>query len=225
MEPSNFSLKRHKKISPKWFLSSIVVIIIAAATFTAVKLFILSPDDDLGSGEPGESLTTKDAHQKSLPGLERKASGSSNAKDINAYAAALRATGGLDKASQEYLRSYQLEPTAPTASSLATVYRDLGQIDKAIEYYKKSIELDKTYILAITQLAKLYEAEGKANLSVELLENSISAVGSDETKQENLYLQLANLQNRLGKTTEAKKLYEKVLKLNPNNTAAQSALH
>jgi len=203
-------------------LALIIILVLAVGAFAVFKFLIPSSDDPADSDPP--PLSSKESYEKALPDLERKASGSSDPTVINQYAAALRATGNLQKASQEYLRSYKLEQSAPTATSLATIYRDLKDVDQAIEYYQKALDLDPTYILAVTQLMHIYEAKGESNKAITLLETSISAASSDKIKQENLHLQLANLHRRLGNTAAAKKHYQTVLKLNPNNLAAQSAL-
>ncbi|MCL1840005.1 tetratricopeptide repeat protein [Candidatus Saccharibacteria bacterium] len=219
MDTLNLKPKSHK--NQKW-LFLIIAIIVAATTFAVIKLITTVSDESDDNTAP--AVSTKENFKNSLPELEQKASGSSDSKDYSNYAAALRATGDLKKSKEMYERSYELAPTAATAASLATVYRDLKETDQAIEYYKKSLEIDPTYMLAITQLSQVYEAKDEVNLAIELLKNAITAAGSDTTKQENFSLQLANLYNRLGNTTEARSYYEKVIKLNPNNAAAKAAL-
>lgn len=218
-------MKILKKITklPKLFiilavlaLASIVTIVTLLFTKVWIEKDPLS--DSLGA------LSSQQEFEDALPDLAKKASGSKDATAHRNYAKALRVTGDLTKAIEEFLRAYEIDKTAAIAADIATTYRDQGDTSQAVAYYKESLQIDPTYLTAVIQLSQLYESSGDTAASTAVLQKAITSASEDLIKQETLYLQLANLEQRLGNTTKATTHYEKVLELNPSNGAAKSAL-
>ena len=82
--------------------------------------------------------------------------------------------------------------------------------------FKKVISLDPSYRNACSNLAAIYEQQGKRNLAIEMYQKAIELKPNDETAHLNLGIILA-------KTNDFKKaisLFQKTLELNPRNVPA-----
>lgn len=195
-------------------------LVVGAGVFLIAKQLNLFGEDT----DTTEGLSATQNYLEALPELEKKAANSDKYIDHENYAFALRATGNLEKAREEFLKAYELSPSASTVSNLATAHRDLKDLDEAIKHYKKALEFDATHVLSITRLSAIYESKNDEKNAVAVFKNAILAAENDLTRLETFYVQLANLEVRLERIQDAIKNYEEALKLNPENISAKNAL-
>ncbi len=135
--------------------------------------------------------------------------------------------GFLDLAEREYRRIVSLQPTNFTAwSYLFDTYLQLGTEDDLIEDYKT--------------LARIYVAEGHPEEASKLYKKLIHLQPNNiefhhnyidtnlqfgmETELIDEYLELADLLIKQNKLEEAEKLYQKIIKLQPDNQVAKEKL-
>lgn len=213
-------LARLNKLSTKkkiGLTAGVVVLIIAIA----VGVFFYLRGHELDSKTSTNSQTQE--FEKKLPELKKKVE--ENGKDTSArrdYATALRATGDLGAAKEQYLEALKYADKDSTLhNNLANIYRDNGEYDQAATHYSRAIELNDKYLNAYINLAtmQLYQQKN-GDSAVETYKKGIEKLPDDT----NLSLQLAMAYEYLDKKDEAKQTAETVLAKDPNNKAAQALI-
>ncbi len=107
----------------------------------------------------------------------------------------------------------------------ASIHDDrLDQVDQAAAGYVKVLGLDARDEEALSALEALFARTERWSDLIGVIERRIEQA-SDATVQENLYVQIAQIQDvRLGKLDEAANAYRKVLELDPTSQSALTAL-
>lgn len=137
-------------------------------------------------------------------------------------AVALYATGDYDGARKAYEKAVLLDGSnAVLHNNLGNAYRDLANFDGAIREYRKAIELSPTLSTGYANLANIY----LDNLNEP---NDALLVYADGLKNIpgfiDFYLGKAVVYERQGMSTKAIDTYKEILKIQPNNPSAISAL-
>ena len=133
-------------------------------------------------------------------------------------AALIADQGHLREAIPDYQAAAQLDPgdaLAPLAySDLGNIYRELGDYSQARASYQEALKRrpDLRSAFAGLGLLETYEAIGRL----------ATAVAAHPTAEG--YLQLAQLQQQVGRVGDARDAYSKVLRLNPSVDEARLAL-
>lgn len=137
-------------------------------------------------------------------------------------AVALYATGDYDGARKAYEKAVLLDGSnAVLHNNLGNAYRDLANFDGAIREYRKALELSPTLSTGYANLANIY----LDNLNQP---NDALLVYADGLKNIpgfiDFYLGKAVVYERQGISTKAIETYKEILKIQPNNPSAMSAL-
>lgn len=134
--------------------------------------------------------------------------------------AAFEKTGDLDKAMEDYQKSFGLKPDfiLPTAN-IGKIYAKKREFEKASEFYKKAVELgdqDATnyynYGVCLMNLGKNEQAKEVLGKLISLDENYSDA-----------YYQLGIIYIGLGDSTKAKEFLQKFIDMDPENQNASTA--
>ncbi len=134
--------------------------------------------------------------------------------------AAFEKTGDLDKAMEDYQKSFELKPDfiLPTAN-IGKIYAKKREHEKAIEFYKKAVELgdqDATnyynYGVCLMNLGKNEQAKVVLEKLISLDENYSDA-----------YYQLGIIYIGLGDSAKAKEFLQEFIDLDPENQNASIA--
>ena len=134
--------------------------------------------------------------------------------------AAFEKTGDLDKAMEDYQKSFELKPDfiLPTAN-IGKIYAKKREFEKAIEFYKKAVELgdqDATnyynYGVCLMNLGKNEQAKEVLGKLISLEENYSDA-----------YYQLGIIYIGLGGSAKAKEFLQKFIDMDPENQNASIA--
>lgn len=162
-------------------------------------------------------------YEKQLPELKKNIE--RNGDDAEAhknYAVALYATGDTQKAKEQYEAAVKLNgQDAAAYNNLGNVQRDLKEYDASIASYKKSIELSPKSLNPYINLAnvQLY-MKNQPNDAIAIYKQGLT-VFPDNPQLQSL---LAVAYERQGNKDEAKGIYEKMLKVDPNSQVAKAGL-
>jgi tetratricopeptide (TPR) repeat protein len=124
----------------------------------------------------------------------------------------------IDSAKMELLG---IEPKSnETYSLLGDCYRFTGELDSALLAYQEAVKLDSTDFNSFWQLAIIWEGREELHKSIEAWRK----VASLSSFSAPIHLRLATLLFQIGNYQEAKKEYQKVLDLDPDDLKALSGL-
>lgn len=202
--------------------------VVLAVVLTVIVIFVITAfvnrSNNSNNNTTAQSNPVIDSYKSKIPELESKLN--VNPNDTNAIhdlAIALYATGDIQGAKDNYLKEAELNPNNPVLfNNLGNVYRDSNEYQKAVDAYKKSIDLDKRQTNAYLNLANLYlYTMNQAESGLEVLN---SAIANNPDNAEVMYMQLGNSYTVLNNKDSARDAFNKVLEINPGNTAAQNAL-
>ncbi len=109
-----------------------------------------------------------------------------------------------------------INPQSPTAlNTLGGEYYNQGKIDKAIEYFDKSLSIDPKKQSTLTNLASAYSSKEKYDEAISLYNKTIKS-GVNPNSLALIYYNIGLIYELQGKHTEAKKMFEDSIKINPN---------
>ncbi|MDD4891263.1 MAG: tetratricopeptide repeat protein, partial [Phycisphaerae bacterium] len=103
---------------------------------------------------------------------------------------------------------------------ISRVNRRLGLISQAIDSAEQAIALNPKYVAALIHAAGLYHQTAQRGASAQRLRAAIAAGGD----YPDVHLVLGHLYRELGQTPEARRSYERALRLKPHYAAAKEAL-
>lgn len=211
----NVSLLFSKKTTPLTRLAVLIIVclLLLAGYYLALHVFNNSSLNNKHLAE------IKDR----LPYLEKQAR--ENATDFakqEEYAHSLYLVGDNEKAIEVYNKAIELNPSDPAAYTIiGNSYRAQKDFEKAITAYKKSIELDEKQIDPYVNLAHMYIYDLKQHEEGFTLLEKVSQLHSDNL---DLLVMLGKTYQQNEMIEKAKESYNKVVKLDPNNTDALHAL-
>jgi len=208
-----------KDLKPLFIIIGIVVLAILVFVLVT-QLSNKGTDNTIGAQD---QINLIDQYKNQLSELEKNVnSDPSNAQHRRNYAVALYATGDLTKALEQYLEEQKLNPEDPILlNNIGNIYRDQGKYENAVTSYKKAIELNKQLTNAYINLANLYI------YSMDKLEDGITVYKdaiTENTDSIEIYLLLANTYEQADQKSNAKEIFNQVLKKDPNNQAAKLGL-
>ena len=148
-----------------------------------------------------------------------------NAPDLLEFIAkAYYELGELDMAYQWYKIAEEKYPTDRLFMALGNVAFKLGDYEESAQYYIRSVETTKDDLLKKTglfQLAQLYYDIGNYLKGLEVLEYLVSM----QEKNYEFWFLLAETYYELGKTTEARRAWHTVTRINPEHVGALRRLY
>jgi len=139
-----------------------------------------------------------------------------NSKNSTAHYRLTR-KGKYSEAIQSLQTSKYLYPnSAPVHDKLGEVYELQGNEAAAINEYRKAITIKPEYLPSYIKLSSIFEYRGDDELAVSELRSALD-VNSDFSEAK---LKIAEISTRIGKESQAIKLYQEVLKDEPENANA-----
>lgn len=201
-----------------------MAIIVVVLLLGVIIVVISALNNKPATNTTSQTNPVLDSYKSKIPDLQNKLAQSPNdVGTINDLAVALYATGDVEGAKEQYLKEAEVNPSDPVLyNNLGNVYRDSGEYQKAVDAYQKSIDLDKQQTNAYLNLANLYlYTLSQVDLGIGVLN---TAIANNPDSAESMYLQIGNSYVVLSQKDLAKQAYNKVLEINPSNTAATAAL-
>lgn len=163
------------------------------------------------------------SYQQQLPALAEAARATpDDPTALRAYGVALYATGDVSRAKDQYEAELLVNQSDPVLlNNLGNVYRDLGSYDKALEVYQRSISLDTGAVTAYMNLANLYQYTlDQKELGIKTLQEAIVNLPDNQ----DLGVLLGIAYEQTDDKVNAQAAFDAVLKLNPDNAAAQAGV-
>jgi len=123
--------------------------------------------------------------------------------------------GNYDEALDEFMKvtDYSLERAEVAFSNIGNTLLKLERIDEAIKYYKKSLKSLPSYTIALSNLANLY-------MNIKDFDSALPYAQKcyeNESSQPFYLINYGRVLEELGNISDAKKLYYKLLMIDPNN--------
>jgi tetratricopeptide (TPR) repeat protein len=140
------------------------------------------------------------------------------------FGLALYLQGDAKKAIEMFKKSIELKPTSSKSYVLiGNIYRDTSDFKKAVKYYSKAIAIEPASSIDVyTSLAHIYYTALQTDKAVKTLRHAVKVFPEKQTAKTHYYLgEILYAQDR---GDEAREEYEKVLKIDPNNTFALQRL-
>jgi Tfp pilus assembly protein PilF len=129
--------------------------------------------------------------------------------------------GELAAAREQFETSVALAPDFPvTHNYLGVVYARQGELDRAISEFGTAIRLSPSFVSARMNLGNAYEKAGRPDLALAAYEQGVP----DERWAVDLIERAGKLLERLDQYDEARKRYERILRIDPNHLGAKSRL-
>ena len=155
-----------------------------------------------------------------------------------ALAKSMEVAGASDWAVKSYQKAIELEPTNPILrAELGKIYAAGGKTDSAISEFTKALELKNNYSDAGLQLGLAYEKQGNNKKavdqlnslgSIERIDNFIASgkiISSNSSSIDiDIAFQLGRIYYNQGKTSKAKSIFLKIIKVNPTHSNAHYSL-
>lgn len=160
-------------------------------------------------------------YKNSLPELKNKAE-NNNPNDLQGYAVAQYATGDVAGAEMTYRKQIKVDGNNAVAhNNLANALRDQGNYEEAIKEYKEAISLDPKVMTSYINLGNMYQYSlDKKDEAVKVYQEAIS----QNPDSADAYVLLGILYEGSGDKDGAKKNFQKVLDMQPENQAAKAGL-
>ncbi len=137
------------------------------------------------------------------------------------------------RARHEYLKALSQMPDAVVANTavdrahvsymVAYTYHHGGLYDKEIEYLNEALALQPAYVEALRQIARAYEAKSEPR-AAEVALDSAAAAAPDDQVEGAIYVQKAEMYERLGRPHDAITAYTTALDIDEENYEAQEGL-
>lgn len=126
-----------------------------------------------------------------------------------------------DERSKKHIDPFVLGKIANMHADISDRYVEIGYINEAIEELKKAVRLRPMFVDLRTKLAILHREKGDIDEAIEHLTQSIL----ENSKYIPAYIQLGLTYYVMGEKELAKKQWDKVLELDPNNSVAKVYLN
>ncbi len=117
-------------------------------------------------------------------------------------------------------KSIEIKENHETYFLLANVYREMGIFNKARENFMMSLKLNKNFIKAELSLINLEIDEGNQFKAKEMLNNFLKNKCIDDKDKVLAKIHLGNVFRSEGNYTEAIKINQEILEIDPNNVDA-----
>jgi len=127
----------------------------------------------------------------------------------------------LGEADACYRRALELDPDAidPTIN-LGVLARARGEFDVAERHYRRALELSPENPLVFLNLSGLLERQGRTHEALDMLQSAIAGTVREDVSQRPLLLRRANILRVLGRESETRVIYERLLESNPDDELA-----
>jgi len=132
------------------------------------------------------------------------------------YRNALERIPDVQIANTAYQRAYILY-------LIGITYHETMMYDQEVDVLNKALVLDPSYIDALRQLGRAYEAKGDYRAAEQALRSALDAA-SDDLTEADIYAQLGQMYERQGNVHKAVGAYTAALNLDPNNLVARQTL-
>ncbi|HXS15790.1 MAG TPA: tetratricopeptide repeat protein, partial [Polyangiaceae bacterium] len=109
--------------------------------------------------------------------------------------------------------------------AIGTVYRDeLGSLDDAIDAFQEVVDADDTNILALDALSKLFEKQGEAARSIEMM-TRVAELTADGGQKVDMFYRIGRaMEEKLSDRFGAREKFELALDLDPGHLPSLTAL-
>lgn len=129
--------------------------------------------------------------------------------------------GGIEKAIEEMERFLEVSPKRPEVyNDLGVLYFQKGDSEKALTLFKKALSLDRSNIDAAKNLADLYVHLDRVAEAITFYQNILLSRPEDTET----LLKVGLLCFRAGLLDESRRVFDKVLALEPDNGVAQECI-
>lgn len=140
---------------------------------------------------------------------------------FNAMGVSLRKAGRHKEAETAHLRAIKLTPNdAAFYQSFGHLFSEIGNLSEAVSNYQKALQLDPSFSEVALVLATDLDRAGQKDDATTVLETQIQR----DPLNINLRIQLATLEHQSSNLPAAKKWYQSVAEIEPDNTAAAGGL-
>jgi tetratricopeptide (TPR) repeat protein len=219
-----------KKVEPaprkrKIILLALVVVILTGLIGGYAKrgaiVAKLSAKKNIDNKKTNGAGSLVDQYKNSLPELKNKAE-NNNPNDLQGYAVAQYATGDVAGAETTYRKQIRVDGNNAVAhNNLANALRDQGNYEEAIKEYKEAIRLDPKVMTSYINLGNMYQYSlDKKDEAVKVYQEAIS----QNPDSADAYVLLGILYESSGDKDSAKKNFQEVLDMQPENQAAKAGM-
>ena len=137
----------------------------------------------------------------------------------------LKLEGRLEEAEASYVRSLELSPTVVDSMiNLGVLARSRQAYKESEQWCRKAIAHNPEHPLSYVNLASVLEQQGKPAEALDAVQISIQKTIQINASDEQLHYRRANILLRLGRTDDAREVYETWLKAIPGNQTAEHML-